>query len=132
MSDQREFPGTPRAVTAARRFAVGALAGTRAGRSPDVVEAVALVVSELASNSVRHAQTPFRVRIDTSRTAVRVEVSDGGGGTPSRRAPSPRATSGRGLQLVESFADEWGVVANPTGTGKTVWFRITLPERVPS
>ena len=48
---EARFPGVPQSVAGARRFAAGALSGVPG----EVADAVALIASELATNSVRHA-----------------------------------------------------------------------------
>ena len=83
---------------------------------------VTLLVSELASNAVRHARTPFTISVGCDGTAVRVEVSDLSPELPVRRVPTVEAVTGRGLMIVEALATSWGV--EPDGSGKTVWFEI--------
>jgi len=92
-------------------------------------DTVALVVAELAANSVVHGRVPgrdFELRLTYDRTAglVRVEVSDTHPGrpeTPASPAQDPAdAGGGRGLLLVEAVAASWGVEER-TGPGKTVW-----------
>jgi anti-sigma regulatory factor (Ser/Thr protein kinase) len=82
------------------------------------------MVSELATNSIRHAGTGFQVRVERSADEVRVEVIDRGSGVPAVRSPTPSDTSGRGLRIVENFADNWGVRSSPPG--KSVWFTLAL------
>ena len=131
MSEQRTFPNDPTSVTAARRYALEVLVGI----SPAIADAVAVMVSELAANAVRHATSDFTVGVDRSPTAIRVEVSDSGPGRPTVRAPQPSEPSGRGLQIVEALAEHWGVLAASDSAGKTVWFTIALapaPDSVSS
>jgi hypothetical protein len=89
------------------------------------VEAAELMTSELATNSVRHALSDFELAIHLSRDEVRVEVSDHGQGQPVPRSPAAREQSGRGLQIVQALAEDWGITPSPNG--KLVWF--TLPLR---
>lgn len=119
MKEARAFPADAISVTAARRFVVGALA-----RIPEEVrQAAELMVSELATNAVLHVHTEFAVAIDTCGATIRIEVSDHGGGTPAMRCPGPDEPTGRGLRIVDMFADAWGV--EPHGPdGKTVWFTL--------
>ena len=119
MSETRTFPAEPISVTAARRFVVGAL---RAG-SAEMREAAELLVSELATNAVRHVGSDFAVSIQAAGGRIRIEVSDRGGGTPVMRSPGPSEPTGRGLRIVDAFAAEWGVEHHRTG-GKTVWFTL--------
>jgi PAS domain S-box-containing protein len=118
MRQTRSFTAEPKSVGAARRFAAEAL-----NELPEPArETVTLLVSELATNSIRHAGSGFQVSIAGSGAEVRVEVADGGEGQPRLRAPKPDDLSGRGLRIVEMLADAWGVQRVP-GAGKVVWFR---------
>ncbi len=120
MTVRRRFPLDPAAVRAARRFTASAIDDL----PEDDVECVTLMVSELASNSIRHAGAPFEVAVTRDDVAVRVEITDDGAGRPQIRDAAPSATSGRGLQIVELLADEWGV-DDLDEQGKTVWFTYT-------
>jgi serine/threonine-protein kinase RsbW len=91
---------------------------------PAHVDAVELMVSELATNSVKHAHSGFKVSISDSGGEIRVEVRDTGLGQPVLRFPAPTEPSGRGLRIVEALSRAWGTVDSPHG--KTVWF--TLPS----
>ncbi len=123
MNQTRGFPSEPESVSAARRFATGVLADTPSG----VRDAVELMVSELATNCVRHADTAFDVTVDRKHEHVRVEVIDRGGGTPAMRSPGPDDPTGRGLQIVNILSETWGV-EHRTAAGKTVWFVISAPS----
>jgi anti-sigma regulatory factor (Ser/Thr protein kinase) len=124
MRRMRTFPAIPQSVHAARRFATDALMGNPV----TMIEAVELMVSELATNCIRHERTSFHVTILGSTRQVRVEVTDSGSGTPAMRSPGPDEPSGRGLQIVEMLSDSWGVEAEQP-SGKTVWF--TMPASSP-
>jgi two-component sensor histidine kinase len=119
MSCVRSFAADPTSVGAARRFATERLADLPA----DTRGAVELMVSELATNCVRHAEASFEVRVAREGRRVLVEVTDDAPGTPVRRSPGPEDPRGRGLQIVELFSDAWGVKQRPTD-GKTVWFAV--------
>jgi anti-sigma regulatory factor (Ser/Thr protein kinase) len=90
-----------------------------------LVDAVELMVSELATNSVKHAHSDFKVSINDSGGEIRVEVRDTGRGRPVLRFPAPTEPSGRGLRIVEALSRAWGTVDSPRG--KSVWF--TLPSK---
>jgi anti-sigma regulatory factor (Ser/Thr protein kinase) len=117
MTSACRLPGRPESVTAARRFARQALDG----QHPEIVEAAELMVSELATNSIRHAHTGFELTIHC-KDEIRVEVRDTAGGQPVLRFPTPAQPSGRGLQIVEAMSEAWGVI--PSDGGKTVWFAL--------
>ena len=85
-----------------------------------------LLVSELVTNSVRHAGLGtgdwIGFRVDISDDAVRVEVADRGPGfEKGQPLPSMYQDSGWGLYLVEQIADRWGVDQR---AGTRVWFEI--------
>jgi anti-sigma regulatory factor (Ser/Thr protein kinase) len=103
-------------IPRARHFVDEALPGTC------WADEVTLLVSELASNAVRHAKSPFTVSVSCDGTIVRVEVTDDSPEVPVRRAPTVDAVTGRGLLIVEALASSWGV--EPSDSGKTVWFEI--------
>jgi anti-sigma regulatory factor (Ser/Thr protein kinase) len=120
MRRMRSFPAIPQSVHAARRFATDTLSSSPAS----TVEAVELMVSELATNCIRHERTNFHITILGSAQEIRVEVTDSGSGTPTMRSPGPDEPSGRGLQIVDMLSDSWGVEPEHP-SGKTVWF--TMP-----
>jgi two-component sensor histidine kinase len=128
MRRRREFPLAATSASAARRFVVDALMSTATTTEDDLVDDVGVIVSELATNCIRHARTGFVVTVDDSRTSLRVEVTDTGDGVPALRSPTPREPTGRGLQLVQALSDDWGLAPAPRG-GKTVWFTVSLPDR---
>ena len=78
---------------------------------------VALVVSELVANAVKHSSGPIGVRVEVGADRVRVSVRDG---SPTPLGPS----DGYGLRIVEHIACEFGVRTDPHG--KTVWAEIAL------
>jgi anti-sigma regulatory factor (Ser/Thr protein kinase) len=86
---------------------------------------VALAVSEVASNAILHARTPFTVRVLVDPDRVRVEVTDEDPHMPVRQDYSADSVTGRGLAIVEELSDRWG--ADGHDGDKTVWFEIDLP-----
>ena len=115
------FPADPAGARAARRFARHALWDL--GPVGEVAE---LLVSELASNVVRHATAPFTVDVTLGDT-VRVVVSDGAGADLRASAAAEDADAGRGVLILDSLAHRWGV--EPTEYGRQVWFEL-LPDEV--
>ena len=83
---------------------------------------VALLTSELASNAVIHAGTPFTVTATIDRHVLRVAVSDHGRDRPAIRSPNFQGAGGWGLTLVDAAAARWGV--DDDGEQTTVWFEI--------
>ncbi len=119
MRQSRSFPRDPTSVGAARRFAVDLLGPV----SVEVREAVELMVSELATNCIRHTNTGFDLTVAEAGGQIRVEVTDRAGGTPTMRSPGPEDPTGRGLQIVNMLAERWGV-EHASAHGKTVWFTV--------
>ncbi|WP_181788000.1 ATP-binding protein [Streptomyces phytophilus] len=116
---KRRFARRARSVSRAREFVVGVLG---AGVCGEVAEDIRLCVSELASNALRH--TPpgreFLVCVLPRHGVLRIEVHDAGTGVPYLCAPTATDDRGRGLLLVGSLADDWGV-SDRAGPGKAVW-----------
>ena len=87
-----------------------------------------LVLSELMSNAVRHADPLPGARVRAAWTLTRgtleIAVSDGGGqGSPHTEVSSVTSIGGRGLGIVEHLSSGWGVRTSELST--TVW--ATLP-----
>jgi serine/threonine-protein kinase RsbW len=121
--DCRLFAGVQASVTSARRFVVEAL-----WQIPKpLLEAIELMVSELASNCVLHTSAEFVVCVVRAERMVRVEVTDTGRGLPVLRQPAAADLRGRGLVIVKELADDWGVVPQAGQTGKMVWFAVRRP-----
>jgi anti-sigma regulatory factor (Ser/Thr protein kinase) len=102
------------------------LAAVRDRLNPETFDDVRLLVTELVTNSVRHADLgqgdDIRLRVVTNGTVVRVEVVDKGRGFQPRDRSAPLTqASGWGLYLVDKLADRWGVEGN---NGTCVWFEI--------
>lgn len=125
MKQSRSFPHDPQSVPAARRFATGLLADA----SSETLEAVELMVSELATNCIRHTDSGFDLTIIRGGGDIRIEATDHAGGTPTMRSPKPTDPSGRGLKIIDMLSAVWGV--DPAEqAGKTVWF--TVPDSAPA
>lgn len=111
---RRDFSPEPRSAYEVRRFIERVLGDRRI--EGDVVGDVVLVGSELSANVIRHARTEFTVVLRQEGDRIRLEVSDGSSIIP---AVEDLTESYRGLRMVESVSEAWGVEA--TDTGKTVW-----------
>jgi anti-sigma regulatory factor (Ser/Thr protein kinase) len=101
----------------ARHFVTEAL--KRWGHAATVVDDAQLVVTELATNAVVHARSPFSVKLRSRDRGVHLEVDDANPVKPTLRVGEPPDMSCRGLQLVDAIAANWGV--EPATHGKTVW-----------
>lgn len=112
-----------RSSAAARRFVGEAL---RRWECEGLLDTVSLLVSELVTNSVVHANSAPDVSVQLKADTVRIEVTDQGRDLPEVEDAGDDATSGRGLAMVEVLASAWGVDATPEG--KTVWFEVGRPD----
>ncbi|MFI6445978.1 SpoIIE family protein phosphatase [Kitasatospora sp. NPDC050543] len=83
-----------------------------------------LMVSELVTNALLHADAPRRLRLFRDRVLT-VEVADAGGQTPQLRPFAEQDEGGRGMYLVSELAHRWG--SRPTREGKVVWAELELP-----
>src|SRR5690606_21685370 len=115
-----------RAPGGARRFARSILTSWELAH---VTETVELLVSEVVTNAVGHARTGGEMVLMQKQGALRVEVSDTGGGNVAPRQARPDDVTGRGMAIVAALATRWGVVDDDQGadrTAKTVWFEIEV------
>ncbi|WP_443078616.1 ATP-binding protein [Streptomyces sp. NBC_01497] len=139
-----QLSATRRGARLARLLAVEHV---RAWGLPTCLEATAQIVAELATNAVTHGLVPgrdFRMTLSVTGHVLRIEVTD----ARHEHVPSvtPRGVlaaqdagsgeGGRGLFLVEAFADRWGVTHGAEANGgaspssqpyKTVWAEISVP-----
>ncbi|MEU5953764.1 SpoIIE family protein phosphatase [Streptomyces sp. NPDC047525] len=136
------LPGNPMAPAAARRFVRAALADwaelevpAAAGITDRLADDAVLLVSELVTNAVVHAGTTVELlcRLDEaglgeSCDTLVIEVSDHHPARAVRSEPAPQPPGtpeyGRGLQLVATLSDSWGITYR-TGT-KAVWARLPV------
>lgn len=88
----------------------------------DLSDDVALLVSEMVTNAVRHAAPPVRLEVEVTDTEVVVAVCDGTPSLPVVRPVSDDAEGGRGMLLVDLLTADHGV--RPQPPGKTVWARL--------
>ncbi|MGH8989526.1 MAG: MEDS domain-containing protein, partial [Acidimicrobiales bacterium] len=114
-SASRSFAAKDTAPAAARAF----LLGTQENPAARLAEAAALVVSELATNAVRHGGTRFSVTVSSLAQAVRIAVGDSCQEPPVMRNHSETGATGRGLRIVDALCRDWGTT--PRYCGKVVW-----------
>ena len=130
---QADYPPNPRAVAEARLWLARLLARWDL---TDVTDSACLLLTELVTNAVVHAQSQVHVVAAVADGVVEVGVADQ---APASRLPGlPDLTPshevsvaglperGRGLALVAHLADAWGVA--DLGRGKQVWFRLPVGE----
>ncbi|MCW7942583.1 hypothetical protein AAW14_11150 [Streptomyces hygroscopicus] len=90
---------------------------------PGRSEIAELLTSELVTNALVHTDHDAVLTATVSSSGLRVEVRDFVGRRPRLRVPdTDDGTHGRGLVLVQSLADAWGVRTH--GVGKAVWFEL--------
>jgi anti-sigma regulatory factor (Ser/Thr protein kinase) len=106
-----------------------------------------LMASEMATNAVTHARSPFELSMSVSDDQVRIEISDNNPQLPPSPSPPWRSTtltgpeaaqidhvdfllggqldqedvSGRGLMIVAALAASWGMTPESPAPGKTIW-----------
>ncbi|WP_316778944.1 ATP-binding protein [Streptomyces sasae] len=131
------LPHDPRAARVARMTVRAALRGH--GRH-EVLHSVELLTSELVTNAYRHTNGPASLRLTALPGGrLRVGVWDSHPRIPAPFGPPPRdrvplpsadAEDGRGLHLVQEYADSWGGLSvgdgGPLdrGAGKLLWFEV--------
>lgn len=112
------MPATVEAVPSLRRFARDTAHRWSLGEHTD--EALAVIVTELVTNVVRHSGSPdVAVLLTTTGRTVAVRVQDTGRWRPRRpRLPGDGADAccGRGLELVRAYALDCAVVRTARGT----------------
>ena len=115
----------PESASTARRLALSVIRVWGLGSHAGTVE---LLVSELVGNAVRHtgART-FGLRMQRRRGWIRIEVRDPSRALPCLLPVRDLDVSGRGLFLVDTLSDRWGVDLQPRG--KTTWFELRVVER---
>lgn len=112
--------GGPDAAVHAR----AAVARLRSDLDDPLVENMRLLVTELVTNCVRHAEArQIELVVIVAAKRVRVEVENlGDSFVPTPRAAGAERESGWGLFLVERLSESWGVLDED---GRTrVWFEM--------
>jgi serine phosphatase RsbU (regulator of sigma subunit)/anti-sigma regulatory factor (Ser/Thr protein kinase) len=120
-----DLPAHALSARRARRFVLAALEALGV-RAPAIEEVAELLTSEVVTNAVLHAGSGVRVLVEGMPGGVRISVTDTDPQMPALRPPADQAESGRGLHLVDTLADRWGVA--PAPTGKAVWFELAVEQ----
>lgn len=116
------------AAPAQARAAVSEWLGPAAGDDGLRLEVALLLVSEVVTNSVRHArieaEQPLQLRGWLSAATLHLEVWDGGtqGAVAARTPRQEDDIGGFGLDLVARLSRAWGVDRDADGT--TVWLEL--------
>jgi anti-sigma regulatory factor (Ser/Thr protein kinase) len=129
--DSVMLPAALSSVGAGRRFVQRLLSQWHLDHLADVA---VLLASEALTNAVVHAATAVRlevcrdqelvVRVTDFNTAPVLSPVSALGLQSLMESPDLDAESGRGLMLIASLAERWGVT--PQDAGKTVWFSWSL------
>ncbi|GHE60949.1 ATP-binding protein [Streptomyces capitiformicae] len=121
-------PHDPRAVGICRRTLRDILT---THHLTDLLEPAELLASELVTNALRHTDGPAAMKIRQSGPAFRLGAWDTDPTPPTitTATPTNTSTSGRGLRLVNAYADDWGWFAVNGANGKYVWCELgTKPD----
>ncbi len=111
-----QLDGGLESVSAARAWVRSTLA---TWELEPMVELGELLVSELVTNALRHANGPIELTALLLDHVVTLGVSDADQPLPRLRKAKAADEGGRGLQLVAMLSARWG--ARPTAEGKVVW-----------
>ena len=124
-------------VRAARYFTLATLRRWGTAHSS---QDIAIVVSEMVTNALRHAlpgpgdtgpRRPVRLGLLQQGPWVLCAVADPGNAVPVPRIAGSLAEAGRGLQMICAFSDLWGYTT-PGEAGKVVWAMFTARHAPPS
>ncbi|MGW1668819.1 ATP-binding protein [Streptomyces sp. NPDC002324] len=128
--DSFRLPRHPASVGLVRRRVREHLVDWGHGEGSAALDDIVLVVSELATNVVRHGpllEREFEVAVTAlADGSCFIEVSDEGTAEPRLQEVGEWAETGRGLRLVEHIAAAWGVWSRGRH-GKTVWALVGVP-----
>jgi anti-sigma regulatory factor (Ser/Thr protein kinase) len=118
-AERRSFAHDPSSIAEARRFAAQLVIEWG---HPVLADDTALLVSEVVSNAILHAESNPVVEVIELDDGIRIEVADEADALPKQAGRDVTRSSGRGLQIVESLSRAWGVRALPLG--KVTWFEL--------
>jgi Histidine kinase-like ATPase domain len=113
------LPPVSASVPEARRFVADCLADLPS----ETVDVARLLVSEVVTNAVLHAQTELSLTLDRGDKSINVKVADANPLLPVLRTHGTDAGTGRGLKVLDKMASRWGT--DRTHEGKVVWFEIS-------
>jgi anti-sigma regulatory factor (Ser/Thr protein kinase) len=120
-AETRVFVAALPAIRAVRHLVSDTL---RAWGHDALVPDAEVLVTELATNAVRHALSPFRASVTRSETSVRIAIEDLGVTMPELRPADLERLGGRGVALVDAMSQTWG--CEPAAAGKVVWCELQI------
>jgi len=88
----------------------------------DASETAVLIVSELATNAVKHSRTPVTVWLARRLDRIVLSVQDGSSGHSQLGRPIETDEQGHGMVVVDVLAQRWGEREVPEG--KMIWAEI--------
>lgn len=132
----------PSSIRHARRYAQDIL--ERWAVPDDILDDALVIVSELATNAVRHTVPPvtspvpgggqpglqrYSLALWTAGGRLYIAVRDQNPAPPVQRVAPCYAETGRGLRIVSTLTDgRWGYERTPARPGKQVWASLPLPD----
>jgi anti-sigma regulatory factor (Ser/Thr protein kinase) len=123
-----DLPARATSAAEARHRALAWL--VRQSVAQQATETGVLIVSELVTNAVLHSGSAIiGCALRLGNGLLRIEVTDQGTGSPEPTVCKPTAddVSGRGLLLVSTISEAWGVIS-AAGGGRTVWAAVRTME----
>jgi anti-sigma regulatory factor (Ser/Thr protein kinase) len=123
------FAPTPESVPLARHRIAAFLA--QSGCPREISADATLIVSELATNAIRHvtASSGFSLCVTLGPVGIRIECVDPAwNNKPHVERPSEDSQFGRGMQLIALLASAWGVRSNEDARQKTVWALLEVSD----
>ena len=113
--------GTVEAAARAR----SELGRLRADLDAPMLESMRLLITELITNAVRHAQAPaVEMTVTVSERDVHVEIANPGGDFEAAPSGPEDSDSGWGLFLVDRLSERWGVAQDSGSVYQRVWFEL--------
>jgi anti-sigma regulatory factor (Ser/Thr protein kinase) len=115
----RLFVAAPTVLREVRQFVRAVL---HAWDDDEIGSTAEIVASELATNALQHAHSPFRISISRFPGVIRIAVRDTSFDPPEHVRDDARHDGGRGVRLVAALSRAWGTGDEPDG--KTVWAEV--------
>jgi anti-sigma regulatory factor (Ser/Thr protein kinase) len=123
VQSSKVFVPTAEAIAAARAFVAEALRTW--GAMPPLIDDAMLMTSEMATNALVHAHSPFRISVARTGGVISFAVQDATSRTPQKRKVDAHSAMGRGMGIVDALSSRWGCDVLPTG--KVVWAELLSP-----
>jgi hypothetical protein len=121
---ETQLPNEPLSASRARAFVCQHLVEHRLLQ---LVDPIRVVVSELATSAIVHADAPFTVTLSMTDDTVVLSVQDDSSAAladPVTEVSGPHADASA---IVGILSEQWGVDTDPR-SGKTVWAKFPRPR----